>query len=134
MGTDPGMADPQPRETPAQPPTEPPTDKSAEKSSEKGSGQTPGKAGRARTEDPLRGSRTSGVWVALVAVAVLLLLLVIFIAQNTRQARLTFLWWDTTTPLSVALLLAAAIGIMLTAMVGTLRILQLRRRVQRARR
>ena len=85
-------------------------------------------------EDPLRGSRTSGVWVAMVASAVLLLLLVVFLAQNTREVRLTFLWWCGTTALSVALLLAAAIGILLTAMVGTLRILQLRRRVRHDRR
>ena len=88
----------------------------------------------ATAQDPLRGSRTSGVWVAMVASAVLLLLLVVFIAQNTRDVRLSFLWWSGTTTLSVALLLAAAIGILLTAVVGTLRILQLRRRVHRARR
>ena len=82
-------------------------------------------------KDPLRRSRTSGAWAAVVAAALLLLLLVIFIAQNTEDAHLSFLWWDGSAPLSVALLVAAAIGIALTAVVGTLRILQLRRRVRR---
>ena len=85
-------------------------------------------------KDPLRRSRTSGAWVAVVGAAVLLLLLVVFIAQNTQDVHLSFLWWDGSTPLSVALLIAAAIGIALTAVVGTLRIWQLRRRVQHARR
>lgn len=85
-------------------------------------------------KDPLRRSRTSGAWTAVVAAAVLLLLLVVFIAQNTQDVHLSFLWWDGSTPLSVALLIAAAIGIALTAVVGTLRIWQLRRRVHRSNR
>ena len=86
-------------------------------------------------KDPLRRSRTSGAWVAVVAAAALLLiLLVVFIAQNTQDVHLSFLWWDGTAPLSVALLVAAVIGIALTAVVGTMRILQLRHRVRRERR
>ena len=83
--------------------------------------------------DPLRGSRTSGAWLAVVAASLLLLLLVVFIAQNTQDVHISFLWWDGEAPLSVALLIAAVIGIALTAVVGTLRILQLRRRVRRDR-
>lgn len=85
-------------------------------------------------DDPLRRSRTSGAWLGVVAAAVLLLLLVVFIVQNTQDVELSFLWWDGTPPLSVALLIAAVIGIALTAVVGSLRILQLRRRVHRTRR
>lgn len=85
-------------------------------------------------KDPLRRSRTSGAWLGVVAAAVLLLLLVVFIAQNTQDVQISFLWIDGTAPLSVALLIAAVIGIALTAVVGTLRILQLRRRVHRSRR
>jgi uncharacterized integral membrane protein len=83
--------------------------------------------------DPLRRSRTSGAWVAVVAAAALLLLLVVFIAQNTQDVQISFLWWDGEAPLSVALLIAAVIGIALTAVVGTMRIWQLRRRVRRDR-
>ena len=85
------------------------------------------------TQDPLRRSRTSGAWMGVVAAAVLLLLLVVFIAQNTQDVQISFLWIDGNAPLSVALLIAAAIGIALTALVGSLRILQLRRRVRRDR-
>lgn len=86
--------------------------------------QPPGK-------DPLRGSRTSGIWVAVVGLGILLLLLVVFIAQNTQTVNVTFLGWDGTTPLSVALLIAAVAGLFLAAAAGSLRILQLRRRVRR---
>ncbi|WP_395695819.1 lipopolysaccharide assembly protein LapA domain-containing protein [Nocardioides sp.] len=83
--------------------------------------------------DPLRRSRTSGAWVAVVAAAALLLLLVVFIAQNTQAVDISFLWWSGQAPLSVALLVAAATGIALAAVVGTMRIWQLRRRVRRER-
>lgn len=81
--------------------------------------------------DPLRSSRTSGAWTATVCAAVLLLLLVVFIAQNTDDVHISFLGWDGTAPLAVALLISTAAGIVLTAVVGTLRIWQLRRRVRR---
>jgi uncharacterized integral membrane protein len=86
--------------------------------------RTPGK-------DPLRGSRTSGIWVAVVGLGILLLLLVVFIAQNTQTVNVTFLGWDGTTPLSVALLVAAVAGLFLAAAAGSLRIPPLRRRVRR---
>ena len=78
----------------------------------------------------LPGVRGGGL-VAVVAAAVLLLLLVVFIAQNTQDVHLSFLWWDGTAPLSVALLVAAVAGLFLAAAAGSLRILQLRRRVRR---
>jgi uncharacterized integral membrane protein len=83
-------------------------------------------------QDPLRRSRTAGAWVGVVAAAVLLILLVVFIAQNTDDVHISFLWIDGQAPLAVALLIAAVIGIALTAVVGTLRIWQLRRRVKRS--
>jgi uncharacterized integral membrane protein len=84
-------------------------------------------------EDPLRGSRTSGFWAATVGLGVLLLLLIIFIAQNTRKTTVSFLAWDGQVPVSVALLIAAAAGLSLALLAGLLRILQLRRRVRRTR-
>lgn len=84
-----------------------------------------------RTKDPLRGSRTSGIWVAVVGLGLVLLLLVIFIAQNTQTVNVAFLGWEGTAPLSVTLLAAAVGGLFLAVAAGTLRILQLRRRVRR---
>jgi uncharacterized integral membrane protein len=87
----------------------------------------------ARHGDPLRGSRTSGVWIGLVAVAVLVVLLVVFTLQNTQQVDLAFLGWQGRLPLSAAILIAAAAGLLIAAVAGSLRILQLRRRVKRGR-
>jgi len=84
-----------------------------------------------RGDDPLRGSRTSGVWAATVALGLLLVLLVVFIAQNTDTTTVRFLALEGETPVAVALLIATAAGILLTASAGTLRILQLRRRTRR---
>ncbi len=85
-------------------------------------------------QDPLRGSRTSGFWAAIVGLGVILVLLVVFIAQNTRTTTVSFLVWDGQVPVAVALLIAAVAGLFLAGLAGMLRILQLRRRVHRARR
>jgi uncharacterized integral membrane protein len=82
------------------------------------------------TRDPLRGSRTSGFWFGVVGLALLLLLLIIFIAQNTEKVNVAFLGWDGQTPLAVALLIAALAGLVVAVVAGSLRILQLRRRVK----
>jgi uncharacterized integral membrane protein len=87
----------------------------------------------ASAKDPLRRSRTSSAWLAVVSLAALLLVLVIFIAQNTQDVEVSFLGWDGRAPLSVSLLVAALVGIMLAVAAGSLRILQLHRRVRRVR-
>jgi uncharacterized integral membrane protein len=94
-------------------------------------GDRPGE--RAPERDPLRASRTSRSWVTLAALVVVLILLVVFIAQNTQQVEVSFLGWNGHPPLSVALLVAAVGGATLAIIVGTLRILQVRRRVRRSR-
>jgi len=93
-----------------------------------------GLAGEAQArdgKDPLRGSRTSGFWAATVGLGVVLVLLIIFIAQNTRKTTVSFLAWDGQVPVAVALLIAAVAGMFLVGLAGMLRILQLRRRVRR---
>ena len=86
---------------------------------------------RATGKDPLRGSRASGVWVAVVALVVLLILLSIFILQNTRSIEITYFGWQGEAPLAAALLIAVAAGLLIAVIAGSLRILQLRRRVRR---
>jgi uncharacterized integral membrane protein len=86
------------------------------------------------TSDPLRRSRTSTVWVALTGLGVLLLLLVVFIAQNTQPVEVSFLGWEGDVPLAVAVLVAAVAGLLIAAAAGSLRIWQLRRRVRRLER
>ena len=83
--------------------------------------------------DPLRGSRTSGFWAAVIVLAVLLLFLAIFILQNTQDVEISFLGWTGRAPLAASLLIAAVAGAFVVASAGALRILQLRRRVKRER-
>lgn len=82
-------------------------------------------------KDPLRSSLTGRAWVAVVALAIVLVLLIIFIAQNTRSVTVSFLGWEGRTSLAVALLIATVAGLFLAAVAGTMRIWQLRRRVRR---
>jgi uncharacterized integral membrane protein len=86
-----------------------------------------------KPRDPLRGSRTSGTWAAVLLLTVVIILLAIFILQNTQRVEVSFFGWTGRPPLSAALLIAAAGGAVLVASAGALRILQLRRRVKRER-
>jgi uncharacterized integral membrane protein len=88
----------------------------------------------APAQDPLRRSRTSGAWSAVVGLAVLLLLLIIFILQNTQDVEVAFLGWEGRAPLAVSLLVASLVGVLLAVVAGSLRIVQLRRRVRRVER
>ena len=72
-------------------------------------------------------TKTSAVWSALVPGFVILLVLLIFIAQNTESTEFAFLGWHWSLPLGVAILAAAVCGGLLTVAAGTARILQLRR-------
>ena len=87
-----------------------------------------------RRKDPLRGSRTSNAWIAIVLLGVVLVVLVVFIAQNTQRVEVSFFGWDGHAPLAVALMIAAAGGLILAAIAATLRIWQVRRRVRRGQR
>lgn len=83
------------------------------------------------SKDPLRGSRASGVWVAVVALVVLLVLLSVFVLQNTQEVEVTYFGWEGEAPLAATLLIAVAAGLLIAVIAGSLRILQLRRRVRR---
>jgi uncharacterized integral membrane protein len=72
-------------------------------------------------------SRVGGVWGALVAAAIVLLFLLIFVLQNGQRVEVSFLGANGTLPMGVALLLAAVFGVLLVALPGTARIIQLRR-------
>jgi uncharacterized integral membrane protein len=66
------------------------------------------------------------VWIAAVLFAVVLLLLLIFILQNGQRAKITFFGLHGNPPVGVSLLLAAVFGVLLVALPGTARIVQLR--------
>ncbi|MGH2833933.1 MAG: lipopolysaccharide assembly protein LapA domain-containing protein [Solirubrobacteraceae bacterium] len=59
-----------------------------------------------------------------------LILLLIFILENTQQVKISYLGATGHLALGIALLLAAAAGALLTALIGGARILQLRRRIK----
>lgn len=71
-------------------------------------------------------SRMGGAWVVLLVAAFVLLLLLIFILQNGQRAEVSFLGAHGHLPMGVALLLAAIFGVLLVALPGTARIIQLR--------
>ena len=82
----------------------------------------------------LRHSRTGGLWVGLILSALVLLLLLVFILQNSAPVQISFFAFDGQLPTGVALLLAAIAGILLVAIPGSIRILQLRRAARRGAR
>jgi putative membrane protein len=75
-------------------------------------------------------SRFGGLWVGLIVAALILVLLLIFILQNSPSVRIEFLWMSGHAPLAVAILLGVAAGALLVAVPGTVRILQLRKSVR----
>ena len=76
-------------------------------------------------------SRTGVLWLGLTLSAVVLLVLLIFIMQNLAAVQIRFLWFTGSLPIGVALLLAAVAGLLLVAIPGGLRIMQLRRAARR---
>lgn len=77
-------------------------------------------------------TRLSAAWTAVVIAVVILVALVVFIAQNTQQSSVNFLGAHGRAPTSVVLLIAAVAGALIVIVVGTARILQLRRGARRA--
>jgi uncharacterized integral membrane protein len=84
-------------------------------------------AGKPAIEPAIGFTRAGALWTALIVGFLVLILLLIFIAQNTTSTPFTFFGWHWSLPLGVAILLAAVGGGLLTVAVGTARILQLRR-------
>jgi uncharacterized integral membrane protein len=61
-----------------------------------------------------------------------LIALVVFIAQNSNDVPIHFLGFAGHFPLALALLIAAAAGAVVALILGTLRIIQLRRALKRS--
>jgi len=88
---------------------------------------TPAQDTPAPPESAVKFTRAASLWSSLTAGFLILIVLLIFITQNTTSAQFAFLPWRWTLPLGVAILLAAVGGGLLTVLVGTARIYQLRR-------
>ncbi len=76
-------------------------------------------------------TRTGVAFGALIAGAIVLILLLVFILENTESVKISYFGAGGHLPLGVALLLAAIGGALLTGIVGAARIVQLRRHVRR---
>lgn len=77
-------------------------------------------------------TRAGALWSALIAGFLVLIVLLVFVTQNTAPVDLAFLTWTWSLPTGVAILLAAIGGGLLTALVGTARIFQLRRAAKKS--
>jgi uncharacterized integral membrane protein len=92
---------------------------------------SPGPAGHRAPPHPVKRTRLSAWWVSVLLFTLVLILLLVFILENNRRADIAYLGAHTHLPLGVALLLAAVCGVLLVAIPGTGRILQLRATARR---
>jgi uncharacterized integral membrane protein len=72
-------------------------------------------------------TRAGALWTSLILGFLVLIVLLVFITQNTASTPFTFLNWHWNLPLGVAILLAAICGGLLTGLVSAARMFQLRR-------
>jgi uncharacterized integral membrane protein len=80
-----------------------------------------------RPKSAVHFTRASALWSAVIAGFIILIVLLIFIAQNTESAQFAFFGWTWSLPLGVAILLAAVCGGLIAVLAGAARIFQLRR-------
>jgi uncharacterized integral membrane protein len=80
----------------------------------------------------VRRTKISGLWVGLTVAAIVLLVLLVFIIENSQTVDIAFFGAHWHLSLGVAMLLAAICGILLVAVPGYGRIIQLRRVLRKA--
>lgn len=74
----------------------------------------------------IRSTRVGAWWTGLIIAAVLLVALLVFVAQNSHTVSVRYLGLHGEVSLAVALLLSAVTAVLIVAIPGTARILQLR--------
>ncbi len=79
----------------------------------------------------IRRTRVSTAWAALSGGALILILVLIFVLENLTPGKFAFLGAHFTLPLGIAVLLAAIVGVLVMAVIGTARIRQVRRAMTR---
>ncbi|MDR7329593.1 putative integral membrane protein [Corynebacterium guangdongense] len=99
-----------PHPAPVEPPVEPATEKAPK----------------------VKGSVAAGTWAALILGAILLILLLVFILQNQEQVDINLFAWSFQLPAGIAYLFSAIAGALIMALVGGLRMFELRRQVKKA--
>jgi uncharacterized integral membrane protein len=78
-------------------------------------------------QDAVKFTRAAALWSLLIFGFLILILLLVFIMQNTDSTTVNFFAWQASLPVGVAVLLSAVGGGLLTVAVGTARMIQLRR-------
>jgi uncharacterized integral membrane protein len=76
-------------------------------------------------------TRAAALWTSVIVGLLILVVLLIFIAQNTESAEFAFFGWNWNLPLGVAILLAAVCGGLIASLAGAARLFQLRRAAKR---
>jgi uncharacterized integral membrane protein len=79
-------------------------------------------------------TRTSVTFTSLIAGLVLLILLLVFILENTKSVQVSYFGASGRVSLGIALLLSAVAGALIVGLAGVARLVQLRRRIRRGRR
>ena len=115
---------------PAEPPPKPPSASSkpppaASKGTPPDVTATPGEY-LVAPESAVKFTRAAALWSSLIVGFVILILLLVFIMQNTDSTTIHFIAWEWNLPVGVAILLSAVCGGLLTVAAGTARIVQLR--------
>jgi putative membrane protein len=81
--------------------------------------------------DRIKRTLSSALWTGLIIGAILLILLIVFIVENSRTVTIDLIFGDAHTALAIGLLLSAVIGALLVAIPGTIRMMQLRKEIKR---
>jgi uncharacterized integral membrane protein len=108
------------------------TDPSSSRADEEPAETTPSEPGPSATRAP-RVTRASATWAATGVALLLLILLIVFILQNSTKVEVHFLGLSGTISLGMALLIAAVGGGVVVAIAGVARITQLRMNARRTR-
>jgi uncharacterized integral membrane protein len=80
---------------------------------------------------PLERTRTAHTWVGLIVAALIGIVVLIFILQNLEQQRVDLFFWDFSLPVGILVLLSVIAGALVMALVGGMRMFQLRRAAKR---
>jgi uncharacterized integral membrane protein len=122
--------------SPSSPADEPVSGSGPDQPAQPGGPDTAGPAPDDRARLPhhtIRRTRISAAWISVAAFAVVLLLLLIFILQNSHTVDVSYFGAHGHLPLGVALLMAAVAGVLLVAVPSGARIIQLRVTARRHR-
>ena len=92
-----------------------------------GTSQNPREPGATSSAGRVPRTRTGAAWFGLCVAALLSVVLIVFMLQNTGTVEVTFLGMHGNLPLAMALLIAAVGAAIVTMVVGAARITQLRR-------